>query len=68
LSGALFSGSAASFDTIGVNWVLTSGDNTDPGSNYIVVNDLQVVPEPSTVALLSLAGLAIGLLSRRRRA
>lgn len=68
LSGALFSGSAASLDTIGVDWVLTSGDNTDPGSNYIAVNDLQVVPEPSTVALLSLAGLAIGLLSRRRRA
>jgi hypothetical protein len=68
LSGALFSGSAASFDTVGINWVLTSGDNTDPGSNYIAVNDLQVVPEPSTVALLSLAGLAIGLLSRRRRA
>ena len=68
LSGALFSGSAASFDTIGVDWVLTSGVNTNAGSNYIVVNDLQVVPEPSTVALLSLAGLAIGLLSRRRRA
>jgi hypothetical protein len=68
LSGALFSGSAASFDTIGVDWVLVSGDNNAPGSNYIAVNDLQVVPEPSTVALLSLAGLAIGFLYRRRRA
>ena len=68
LSGALSSGSAASFDTIGVDWVLVSGDNLAPGSNYIVVNDLQVVPEPSTVALLSLAGLAIGFLYRRRRA
>lgn len=67
VSGALFSGSAASFDTIGVDWLLTSGTNA-PGSNYIVVNDLQVVPEPGTVALLSVAGLAIGLLSRRRRA
>jgi hypothetical protein len=68
LSGALFSGSAASFDTIGVDWVLVSGNNLAPGSNYIAVNDLQVVPEPSTVALLSLAGLAIGFLYRRRRA
>ena len=68
LSGTLLSGTAASFDTVGINWVLTSGDNTDPGSNYIVVNDLQVVPEPSTVALLSIAGLAIGFLYRRRRA
>jgi len=68
LSGALFSGSAASFDTIGINWVLTTGDNFDPGSNTIAVNDLQVVPEPSTVALLSLGGLVIGLLSRRRPA
>ena len=68
LSGALASGSAASFDTIGVDWVLVSGTNSAPGSNYIVVNDLQVVPEPSTVALLSLGGLVIGLLSRRRRA
>jgi hypothetical protein len=68
LSGALASGSAASFDTIGVDWVLVSGSNLAPGSNYIVVNDLQVVPEPSTVALLSLAGLAIGFLYRRRRA
>ena len=68
LSGALFSGSAASLDTIGVNWVLASSNNLAPGSNYIAVNDLQVVPEPSTVALLSLGGLVIGLLSRRRRA
>jgi len=68
LSGTLLSGTAASFDTVGINWVLESGDNLDPGSNYIVVNDLQVVPEPSTVALLSVAGLAIGFLYRRRRA
>jgi len=68
LTGDLFSGSAASFDTIGINWVLASSNNLAPGSNYIAVNDLQVVPEPSTVALLSLGGLVIGLLSRRRRA
>ena len=55
------------FGTIGVDWVLTSGTNTDPGSNYIVVNQLQVVPEPSTYALLGMAALGLAFFVVRRR-
>jgi hypothetical protein len=55
------------FGTIGVDWVLTSGNNLDPGSNYIVVNQLQVVPEPSTYALLGMAALGLAFFVVRRR-
>jgi hypothetical protein len=69
-SGNLATGTSSDdFGTIGVDWVLASGDNEDPGSNYIVVNQLQVVPEPSTYALLGMAALGLAFyVVRRRRA
>lgn len=72
--GSLTAGySASDFGMIGVNWELTSGTNTAPGSNYLIVNDLStmttgsVIPEPSTYALLGLAGVALGAHVLRRR-
>jgi hypothetical protein len=59
---------AQDFGTISIDWDLTSNDPEDPGSNYIIVNNVSVVPEPSTYALLVLAGLAAAFWSRRRRA
>ncbi len=52
--GSLASGTTADdFATIGVNWDLASGNNLEPGSNYILANDFTVVPEPRTWALLA---------------
>jgi hypothetical protein len=67
-SGTLASGTTASeFATIGVNWDLASGNNLEPGSNYILANQFTVVPEPSTWALLVTAGITLGALTLRRR-
>lgn len=67
-SGNLSTGTAAGdLGTLGLNWVLASGDNLDPGSNYIIVNEVSVVPEPSTYVLLSIAGVALLALAVRRR-
>ncbi len=69
-SGTISSGTTAEdLGTVGINWVIASGDNLDPGSNYILVNEVSVVPEPTTYALLalSLVGLA-AVAARRRRA
>lgn len=68
VSGAsLAEGLAADdFGTVSIDWELTSGDPEDPGSNYIIVNEVSVVPEPSTYALLVLAGLGAAYVWRRR--
>ena len=59
---------AADFATFSLDWDLASGNNLEPGSNYIILNDVSVVPEPSTYTLLVAAfvGLAVFLVRRRR--
>lgn len=67
--------SALDFVTIGIDWELSSGDPSDPGSNFLVVNQMfvettgQVIPEPGTwaVGILLLAGLTGQILRRRAR-
>jgi hypothetical protein len=63
---------ALDFATIGIDWELTSGDTSDPGSNYLVVNQIEVttagtvIPEPGTWAA-SLVLLGIGAIYIHRR-
>ncbi len=66
--GSLSSGlTAEDIGVLSIDWDLASGDPAAPGSNYILVNDVSVVPEPSTYALLSLAALGLATLALRRR-
>lgn len=60
--------SAEDFGTFALNWDLASGDPADPGSNYIIVNEVSVVPESSTTALLGVAAAALLATLLRRRA
>ena len=67
--GSLATGTSSDdFGTISLDWALASGNNLDPGSNYIAVNDFQVIPEPSTYALLAAAAGLLLFAARRRRA
>jgi len=59
--------SAENFGVVSLDWVLTSGDPENPGSNYIIVNEVSVVPEPSTLGLVAAAGLLLSLVARLRR-
>jgi len=61
-AGSLSSGyTSTDFATLALDWELSSGINTQPGSNFIVVNDFtvsttaEVIPEPGTW----LAGLVL---------
>ena len=57
-SGSLATGTTAEdFATIGLNWDLASGNNLEPGSNYILANDFTVVPEPRIWGLLAMAAV-----------
>jgi hypothetical protein len=65
--GAIANGlTATDFQTIAMNWELVAGE-TDPGDNYLLVNNVSVVPEPSTYALLAMAALGAVYWARRRR-
>jgi hypothetical protein len=64
--GAIANGlTATDFQTIAMNWELVEGQS-DPGDNYILVNNVSVVPEPSTYALLAISALGALYWARRR--
>ncbi len=53
---------------LGFRYFVTNGGPSGANSDYIGVDTLRVVPEPSTTALIGLAGLgAAALIIRRRR-
>lgn len=72
--GSLSTGmSALDFATIAVDWELASGNNLEPGSNYLIANQFLVttsgtaIPEPGTwAASLLLLGIGAGYVLRRR--
>lgn len=72
--GSLSAGyDALDFATVALDWDLTSGLNTDPGSNFIVVNDFsvtttaEVIPEPSTWVMAGILTALLGAKLYRRR-
>ena len=61
---------AAGFDTL--RWTVASGDNNAPAFDTVKVQYLSTVPpnpvpEPTTLALLSLSLLAIGIAHKRKQ-
>jgi hypothetical protein len=67
-NGAFSSGfSEADFESFGLEWNLTSGDTNNPGANYLIMTTASVVPEPSTMLMLTVGGLMVGAALWRRR-
>lgn len=67
-NGAISEGLLSSdFEVAAIAWNLESGDSEQPGANYMIVNTVSVVPEPSTVALLAAAAGTLALAGWRRR-
>ena len=58
---------SSDFEIAALTWDLASGNNLDPGSNYMLINTVSVVPEPSTLALVAAASAALGLCRLRQR-
>lgn len=74
ISGGALSGafSAVDFGTAALNWELASGDNLQPGPNYMILNTMSVentvVPEPGTWAAAALLFGLTGIVLWRRKA
>jgi hypothetical protein len=73
VTGGAFSGAftVGDFAVAAVDWELESGDNLDPGANYMILNTMSVVtspvPEPATwLAGALLLGVAANIVRRRR--
>ena len=64
LSGGLLS---SDFEVAGMTWDLESGNISEPGANYMIVNQVSVVPEPSVLGMLGLGAAAVGFSYWRRR-
>jgi hypothetical protein len=59
----------SNIDNVGVVWNLEEADPANAGSNAVHFDNVNVVPEPSTVGLSILAGMGgLGLILRRRKA
>jgi hypothetical protein len=65
-AGLTQSGSIAAAGIGSVKYYISGAGGGDPGNLYF--NNLEVVPEPSTYALLTLGALALGGYAARRRA
>jgi len=64
-SGNLATGTTAlDFATLGLNWDLASTNNLEPGSNYIIANQITVVPEPRIWSLLALTAALLAIVRR----
>jgi hypothetical protein len=69
VNGGVISGglNSSDFEVAALTWDLASGDDSDPGANYMIINTVSVVPEPSTVALVGAAFAVLGYGYLRRR-